>query len=78
LPRNLGELLSRFDRIIVPEMNSGQLATLLRDKLGVELIQHNKVSGQPFQVRELVAFVRKVLAGNQLSNVVPMVQGERS
>jgi 2-oxoglutarate ferredoxin oxidoreductase subunit alpha len=78
LPRNLGELLARFDRVIVPEMNNGQLATLLRDKLGIEVIQHNKVSGQPFQVRELVAFVRKVLAGSQLSNVVPMVQGERS
>jgi 2-oxoglutarate ferredoxin oxidoreductase subunit alpha len=78
LPRNLGELLGRFDRIIVPEMNNGQLATLLRDKLGIELIQHNKVSGQPFQVRELVAFVKKVLAGDQMSNVVSMVQGERS
>ena len=78
LPRNLGELLARFDRVIVPEMNNGQLATLLRDKLGIEVIQHNKVSGQPFQVRELVAFVRKVLAGDQMRNVVPMVQGERS
>jgi hypothetical protein len=38
----------------------------------------NKVSGQPFQVRELVGFARKVLAGDQLSNVVPMVQGDRS
>jgi 2-oxoglutarate ferredoxin oxidoreductase subunit alpha len=78
LPRNLGELLARFDRVIVPEMNNGQLATLLRDKLGLDLIQHNKVSGQPFQVRELVGFARKVLAGDQLSNVVPMVQGDRS
>jgi 2-oxoglutarate ferredoxin oxidoreductase subunit alpha len=78
LPRNLGELLARFDRVIVPEMNNGQLATLLRDKLGLDLIQHNKVSGQPFQVRELVAFVRNVLTGDQMSNVVPMVQGERS
>jgi 2-oxoglutarate ferredoxin oxidoreductase subunit alpha len=78
LPRNLGELLSRFDHVIVPEMNNGQLATLLRDKLGIELIQHNKVSGQPFQVRELVAFAKKVLTGNQVRKVVQMVQGERS
>jgi len=78
LPKNLRELLERFDRIVVPEMNNGQLATVLRDKLGIEPIQFNKVSGQPFQVRELVAFIRKTLAGDQASNVVPMAQGERS
>jgi 2-oxoglutarate ferredoxin oxidoreductase subunit alpha len=77
-PRNLGELLQRFDRVVVPEMNSGQLATVLRDKLGIATIQYNKVSGQPFQIRELMEFLRTLLAGNQLGNVVQMAQGERS
>ena len=54
LPRNLGELLGRFDKVLVPEMNSGQLATLLRDKLGVQPVSYCKVSGQPFQISELV------------------------
>ena len=54
LPGNLGNLLARFDKILVPEMNAGQLVTLLRDKLCVEPISFSKVSGQPFLIRELV------------------------
>lgn len=54
LPKNLGELLAGYDRILLPEMNMGQCATLLRDKLGIEVVQLNKVSGQPFKVSELV------------------------
>jgi len=77
-PANLAELLGRFDKVIVPEMNSGQLATVLRDKLGIDPIQFNKVSGQPFQVRELVAFIRRTLEGSELSNVVAIARGERS
>jgi 2-oxoglutarate ferredoxin oxidoreductase subunit alpha len=79
LPKNLGALLRGFDRVVCPEMNNGQFATVLRDKLGIEPIQINKVSGQPFQVRELVAFVKTILEGDQKgSNVVQMAQGERS
>lgn len=54
LPKNLGDLLAGFDRILLPEMNMGQCATLLRDKLGVEVVQLNKVSGQPFKVSEII------------------------
>jgi 2-oxoglutarate ferredoxin oxidoreductase subunit alpha len=54
LPRNLGELLARFDKVLVPEMNSGQLTTLLRASLCVEPVPFNKVTGQPFLIRELV------------------------
>jgi 2-oxoglutarate ferredoxin oxidoreductase subunit alpha len=79
LPKNLGELLGRFDRVVVPEMNNGQFATVLRDKLGIETIQFNKVSGQPFQVRELVDFIKSTLAKDQNMTVVTrMAQGERS
>jgi 2-oxoglutarate ferredoxin oxidoreductase subunit alpha len=60
-PQNLGELLRGFDRILVPEMNMGQLATLLRDKLGVETEQFNKVTGQPFLIAELVQKIRSLL-----------------
>lgn len=54
LPKNLGELLAGYDRVLLPEMNMGQCATLLRDKLGLKVIQLDKVSGQPFKVAELV------------------------
>ncbi|HEX5419746.1 MAG TPA: 2-oxoacid:acceptor oxidoreductase subunit alpha [Gammaproteobacteria bacterium] len=61
-PRNLGRLLARFERILVPEMNMGQLATLLRDKLGLDPVQLNKVTGQPFLVAEVAAAIRRELA----------------
>jgi 2-oxoglutarate ferredoxin oxidoreductase subunit alpha len=54
LPRNLRELLGHFDKILVPEMNHGQLSTLLRDKLCMETLPFSKVTGQPFLIRELV------------------------
>jgi 2-oxoglutarate ferredoxin oxidoreductase subunit alpha len=54
LPPNLGDLLSRFDKVLVPEMNNGQLATLLRDRLCMEPVSFCKVSGQPFRISELV------------------------
>ncbi len=53
LPRNLGQLLAEFDAVLVPELNTGQLATLLRDRLLVDVIQHNKVTGQPLAVAEV-------------------------
>src|SRR5690606_16406803 len=62
LPRNLAELLARFDRLLVAEMNMGQLATLLRDKLGVQPTQLNKVTGQPFLISEVVAAIRRELS----------------
>ncbi len=60
LPKNLGELISRFDKVLVPEMNAGQLVTLLRDKLCVEPIPYSKVSGQPFLIRELVDKIESI------------------
>ncbi len=53
LPRGLKELLSSFGRIIVPEMNNGQLAALLRAELGVNAESYAKVAGQPFRIAEL-------------------------
>ena len=54
LPKNLGELLARFDKVLVPEMNDGQLTTLLRANLDVAPVSFSKVTGQPFLIRELV------------------------
>ncbi|NIW23905.1 MAG: 2-oxoacid:acceptor oxidoreductase subunit alpha, partial [Gammaproteobacteria bacterium] len=45
LPKNLGELLAGFERVLVPEMNMGQLSTLLRDKLGIDPVPLGKVTG---------------------------------
>ena len=58
LPRNLGELLGGFDRILVPEMNNGQLLTLLRSTFVMPAEGLNKVSGKPFFVSEILNDVR--------------------
>ena len=52
-PRNLGEVLARYDKVIVPEMNLGQLATLLRAKYLVDARSHTQVSGMPFKAEQL-------------------------
>jgi 2-oxoglutarate ferredoxin oxidoreductase subunit alpha len=61
LPRNLGELLAGFERILVPEMNNGQLVTLLRSEYLLPAEGLNKVSGQPFKIAEIEAAVRERL-----------------
>ena len=53
LPKNLRDLLAQYDNLLVPELNTGQLATLLRDKLLADIQQLNKVSGQPLTVAEV-------------------------
>ncbi|BBE34287.1 2-oxoacid:acceptor oxidoreductase subunit alpha [Sphingosinicella microcystinivorans] len=62
LPRNLGELLKSYDRILVPEMNTGQLKTVLRDQYLVDAKPLNKVSGQPFKIAEIEAAIEGALA----------------
>ena len=54
-PRNLGELLGRFDRVLVPELNMGQLAMLLRARYIVPAVSFPKVKGKPFKISELTA-----------------------
>jgi 2-oxoglutarate ferredoxin oxidoreductase subunit alpha len=50
LPADLGDVLRRFRRILVPELNLGQLSRLLRDRFLVNVEQVNKVQGRPFTV----------------------------
>ena len=52
-PANTGEVLRRYDKVLVPEMNLGQLALLLRAEYLVDAVSYTKVSGQPFQSAEL-------------------------
>jgi len=62
MPRNLGDLLKSYDRIVVPEMNTGQLKTVLRDQYLVDARPLNKVSGQPFRIAEIEAAIEGLLA----------------
>ncbi|NKQ55736.1 2-oxoacid:acceptor oxidoreductase subunit alpha [Amycolatopsis sp. K13G38] len=53
LPENLGDILRSYDRVVVPEMNLGQLAWLLRAKYLVDVHSYTKVAGLPFKAEEL-------------------------
>ena len=61
MPNNMDEILRSYDRIIVPEMNTGQLKTLLRDQFLVDARPVNKVSGQPFKIAEIEAAIQEAL-----------------
>jgi 2-oxoglutarate ferredoxin oxidoreductase subunit alpha len=61
LPRNLGEVLSRYEKVLVPEMNMGQLLLVLRAKYLVDAIGLNKIQGKPFKQSEIEAKVHEVL-----------------
>jgi 2-oxoglutarate ferredoxin oxidoreductase subunit alpha len=54
-------VLRGFEKVIVPEMNLGQLATMIRAKFLVDAIPYSKVKGRPFQIREIVRKVEEYL-----------------
>ena len=60
-PRNLGEIIGSFDKVIVPEINNGQLVKILRDRFLVDAIPYNKIKGVPMTKSELVKEFRRHL-----------------
>ncbi len=52
-PNNLGDVVSRYDKVVIPEMNLGQLALLIRGRFLVDAISYTKVAGLPFKAEEL-------------------------
>jgi len=60
-PGNLGEVLSGFETVIIPEMNLGQLCTMIRARYLVGAVPFSKVKGRPFQIREIVQKVEEYL-----------------
>jgi 2-oxoglutarate/2-oxoacid ferredoxin oxidoreductase subunit alpha len=62
LPKNLGEVLKRYRKVVVPEMNLGQLLWVLRAKYLVDAQGFNKVQGKPFKQSEIEAKIEEVLA----------------
>ena len=61
-PANLAEVLARYERVIIPEMNLGQLAMLIRARYLVDAISHTKVQGKPFKAVELAAAIEDVIS----------------
>jgi len=65
MPARLGELCKNFKHVLIPEMNLGQLRTLIRARFLVDAKGLNKVKGQPFTIEEIVDGVEAVLAGKE-------------
>ena len=62
LPKNLGELLGNFEKIMVPEMNTGQFINLIRAEYLIDADGLNKVAGQPFKIGEILAAIHEIFA----------------
>ena len=60
-PRNLAAVLKRHRRVLVPELNSGQLALLLRGRLGVEVETYSNLSARPLKIAEVRDVIDSVL-----------------
>jgi 2-oxoglutarate/2-oxoacid ferredoxin oxidoreductase subunit alpha len=61
-PVNLGDVLRAYDKVLVPEINLGQLALLLRGRYLVDVISYNRVRGLPFRAAELAGVIQDVIA----------------
>jgi len=60
-PPNLGDVLRRYDKVLLPEINLGQLALLLRGRFLVDVISYNRVRGLPFRAAELAGVIEDVI-----------------
>lgn len=61
MPRNLGELMGKYDKVVVPEINRGQLAGELRNRYLIDVIGFNRVKGLPISSEELTTTLREIL-----------------
>src|SRR5436305_6395473 len=65
-PSNLGDVLARFDRVLQPEMNLGQLPLLLRARYLKDVITLSKVQGKPFSRQEILDKIQSILESNHV------------
>jgi 2-oxoglutarate ferredoxin oxidoreductase subunit alpha len=65
LPKDLGDLMRGFKRVVLPEMNKGQLASILRDKYLIDVKSYSQVNGQPFKSHEILDYLTKSLASQK-------------
>src|SRR6266567_1563473 len=61
-PANIGEVLRAYDKVLVPEINLGQLALVLRGRFLVDVISYNRVRGLPFRAAELAGVIQEVIS----------------
>jgi 2-oxoglutarate ferredoxin oxidoreductase subunit alpha len=61
-PANLGDVLRSYDKVLIPEMNMGQLLQLVRARYLVDAVGYNRVTGKPFKAGEIADAVEAMLA----------------
>ncbi len=61
MPKNLGDVLARYDRVVIPEMNLGQLAGVIRSRYLIDALAYNQVRGLPFTAAELENMLEEVV-----------------
>jgi 2-oxoglutarate ferredoxin oxidoreductase subunit alpha len=62
LPRNLGEVIGRFEKVVVPELNLGQLVRVIRDRFVIPAIAYNKIQGRPFTTSDVASMIEEHLS----------------
>ncbi|MCZ7533565.1 MAG: 2-oxoacid:acceptor oxidoreductase subunit alpha [Acidimicrobiia bacterium] len=67
MPQNLGDVLKRYKQVLIPEINMGQLATLIRAEYLVPTVSYNKVQGQPMRARQIETHINRLLDGEDLT-----------
>ncbi len=75
LPADLGAVLARYDRVVCPEMNLGQLALVLRAKYLIDVVSHTQVRGLPFRAAELAGVLQDVIDSTSTPAAVPAGNG---
>ena len=63
-PKNLSEILLKFNKILIPEINLGQLSTIIRSKYLIETIDFNRVSGKPFTTSDIYEKIEQIIEEN--------------
>lgn len=61
LPKNLGQILKNYDKVLIPELNNGQLIKVIRDKFLIDAAGLNKIQGMPFTTREIKDKIQQML-----------------
>ncbi len=65
MPKNVGEIIKNFKKVIVPELNMGQMVHVINAKFGCGAMSYNKVEGLPFKISELIAAFNQALEGGE-------------
>lgn len=68
MPKNTGEVLKSFKKVLIPELNMGQLSKVIRGEFSLDTIPMNKIQGQPFKTREILGKIEEILNQSNSDN----------